>query len=95
MTAVEQTTRTDTAALQALIEDSEFLYDPHALAAAQAELASLVERNQRLVEALRVLADIPYQQFNDTRPEHILMAWNHHELTIAHVIAARAAIGAP
>lgn len=45
-------------------------------------------------EALKVLAGIPYEAFLDHRPEHILMAWNKHKLTVADVIAARAALAA-
>jgi hypothetical protein len=54
--------------------------------------ARLVSAAPELLEALRVLAEIPYEAFNDVRPEHVLMGWNKHYLTIAHVQAARAAI---
>ena len=53
---------------------------------------ALQAENERLREALRPLAGIPYQQFNDRRPEHILMAWNSHSITVSDVQTARAAL---
>ncbi len=46
-----------------------------------------------LVDALRVLADIPVEDFNKQgQPDFPLMVWNGHMLTVGHVLKAREAI---
>lgn len=56
--------------------------------------AALAARVAELERALRPFAAIPYDEFGamHQRPEHILMGWNKHDLTTAHVMAARRAL---
>ena len=49
---------------------------------------------ERLADALRILAGIPIEDFNKMCPEQPLMAWNGHMLTVAHVLEAREALAA-
>lgn len=47
----------------------------------------------RLLEALKVLASIPVEDFGkEDKPNHPLMAWNGFYLHVSDVIKARAAI---
>ena len=50
---------------------------------------------ERLADALRVLAGIPIDDFGkEGMSDYPLMAWNGHMLTVAHVLEAREALAA-
>ena len=55
----------------------------------------LLEQRDKLLEALKPLAEIPVEQFfnvSNRQDNYVLMGWNDHKLTMGNVRAARAAI---
>lgn len=56
-------------------------------------VAQRVLAHDDLVAALRVLAEIPLEEFSlENKPSRPLMGWNDHQLRVEHVLAARKAL---